>query len=192
VVHVYDQVLLQVELVRGVGCWPLLQLVSIGCHAACSTLHSRLLSICEPAAPAKQPHTPTQKRMHSFGALSMRTPVRQDSLIKAQPAQTPRAKSCAGTMSPSKLTHPEGQATEQMRDPSSGPPTLRTYGIMSLFISAGKHAAHAEHSQCTSKAQTQTHEYPILFMAGLANTMERISEVGPDACEGHVSLGTDV
>lgn len=151
---------MQVELARGVNCWPLLQLVSIGCHASCSTLHERMHKMCEPQV--QSPQIGTSCTLAHSGKIPPFSPL----AIASTPTKEHKPIPFQGTPSPGVPARSPGIGANKK---------MHTYGIMTYFIAASKPEIQLQ--QCWGKAKTHEHEYPVQFMAALANTMQRIAEV---------------
>lgn len=153
---------MQVELARGVDCWPLLQLVSIGCHASCTTLYERIHEMCKPRD--VQPKDDSSRilahpgGMASFNALSNpSTPIKdwnplflQSSPAPGTPAQSP------------------GFGASQK---------LRPYGFVTYFIAATGSKPESKACPEAAKARIHEHEFPVQFMVALANTTQDIARV---------------
>lgn len=94
-------------------------------------------------------------RVPSSNALSMvSTPTKERKPISFQNTPTPGGPGA----SPGMATHPK----------------MRSMGLMAYFVAASKPESQPQQSYGTAKSLE--HEYPIQFMAALANSLQRIAE----------------
>lgn len=143
---------MQVSLACAAPSWPLLQLVSSGCHSAMSTLQARLQRLFVPVAHHKSGHSicpPMAAPLFAYNILA-------------------KPQLCKDMSTPLRCPGPG-------RDSSKNSWIVQRYHTLDNF--AGSQKAVRGRTGSESVTTAFEHQYPVQFMIAVANTARTIHQV---------------